>query len=83
MLTTRLGYEPDWKVASADAVAEVFATNGGRVLAGPVDIPVGRLAIVEDSFGNRLVVPDSTRGTSDTDASGAVTGVPRPGQETP
>jgi catechol 2,3-dioxygenase-like lactoylglutathione lyase family enzyme len=35
VLTTRQGYEPDWKVDSAEAVAEVFAANGGRVLAGP------------------------------------------------
>jgi predicted enzyme related to lactoylglutathione lyase len=75
VLTTRLGYEPDWKVNSADAVAEVFAANGGRVLAGPMDIPIGRLAIVEDPFGNRLVLLDSTKGTYDTNRSGAVTGV--------
>jgi predicted enzyme related to lactoylglutathione lyase len=75
VLTTRQAYEPDWKVASADAAAAVFAANGGRVLAGPMDIPVGRLAIVEDPFGNRLVLLDSAKGTYDTDESGAVTGV--------
>jgi predicted enzyme related to lactoylglutathione lyase len=75
VLTTRQAYEPDWKVASADAAAAVFAANGGRVLAGPMDIPIGRLAIVEDPFGNRLVLLDSTKGTYDTDESGAVTGV--------
>ena len=75
VLATRQGYEPDWKVASADAAAGVFAANGGRVLAGPMDIPIGRLAIVEDPFGNRLVLLDSTKGTYDTDESGTVTGV--------
>jgi predicted enzyme related to lactoylglutathione lyase len=75
VLTTRQAYEPDWKVASADTAAAVFAANGGRVLAGPMDIPIGRLAIVEDPFGNRLVLLDSTKGTYDTDESGAVTGV--------
>jgi predicted enzyme related to lactoylglutathione lyase len=75
VLTTQHSYEPDWKVASADAAAEVFGANGGRVLAGPMDIPIGRLAIVEDPFGNRLVLLDSTKGTYDTDESGAVTGV--------
>ena len=74
VLTTRQSYEPDWKVASAD-VAEVFDANGGRVLVEPTDIPIGRLAIVEDPFGNRLVLLDSTKGTYDTDESGAVTGV--------
>ena len=75
VLTTRLGYEPDWKVASADATADVFRAHGGRAQLGPIDIPIGRLAIVEDPFGNRLVVLDSTKGTYQTDAAGNVTGV--------
>ena len=75
VLTTRQGYEPDWKVASADAAAAVFGANGGKVLVEPTDIPIGRLAIVEDPFGNRLVLLDSTKGTYDTDESGAVTGL--------
>jgi predicted enzyme related to lactoylglutathione lyase len=75
VLTTRQGYEPDWKVASADVAAEVFGANGGRVLVEPMDIPIGRLAVVEDPFGNRLVLLDSTKGTYDTDESGAVIGV--------
>jgi hypothetical protein len=75
VLTTRQDYEPDWKVASADAAAEVFGASGGRVLVEPMDIPIGRLAIVEDPFGNRLVLLDSTKGTYDTDESGGVTGV--------
>jgi predicted enzyme related to lactoylglutathione lyase len=75
VLTTRQSYEPDWKVASADAAAEVFRASGGRVLVEPMDIPIGRLAVVEDPFGNRLVVLDSTKGTYDTDDSGGVTGV--------
>ena len=75
VLTTRQGYEPDWKVASADSAAEMFRSRGGKVLVGPVDIPIGRLAVVEDPFGNRLVLLDSTKGTYDTEGSGAVVGV--------
>ena len=45
------------------------------MLVEPADIPIGRLAVVEDPFGNRLVLLDSTKGTYDTDESGAVTGV--------
>jgi predicted enzyme related to lactoylglutathione lyase len=75
VLTTKQPYEPDWKVASADAAAEVFRANGGKVLIGPIDIPIGRLAVVEDPFGNRLVLLDSTKGTYQTDDSGAVVGV--------
>lgn len=75
VLTTRQDYEPDWKVASAEAVAEVFRANGGRVLVEPTSIPIGRLAVVEDPFGNRLVLLDSTKGTYDTDEAGTVLGV--------
>jgi predicted enzyme related to lactoylglutathione lyase len=75
VLTTRQNYEPDWKVASAELAAEIFDANGGRVLVEPMDIPIGRLAIVEDPFGNRPVLLDSTKGTYDTDESGAVVGV--------
>lgn len=75
VLTTEQPYEPDWKVASADAVAETFRAGGGRVLAGPMDIPIGRLAVVEDPFGNRIVVLDSSKGTYVTDEQGSVTGI--------
>ena len=78
VLTTRQGYEPDWKVNSADAAAEIFRVNGGRVKLGPIDIPIGRLAVVEDPFGNSLVVLDSTKGTYRTDEFGRVTEVTRP-----
>lgn len=75
VLCTRLGYEPDWKVASADTAAELFRASGGRVVLEPIDIPIGRVAVVEDPFGNRLVLLDSTKGTYDTDEAGTVTGV--------
>jgi predicted enzyme related to lactoylglutathione lyase len=47
----------------------------GQVLVEPMDIPIGRLAVVEDPFGNRLVVLDSSKGTYDTDEAGSVVGV--------
>lgn len=75
VLSTRQGYEPDWKVASAEAAAHIFGSHGGRVLVEPIDIPIGRLAVVEDPFGNRLVVLDSSKGTYDTDEAGTVVGV--------
>jgi len=77
VLTTEQAYEPDWKVDSTDSVADTFGRNGGRVLAGPLDIPIGRLAVVEDPFGNRLVVLDSSKGTYVTDQQGSVTGTAR------
>jgi predicted enzyme related to lactoylglutathione lyase len=75
VLTTRLRYEPNWLVASADQAAAAVAAAGGRVIAEPEDIPVGRVAVVEDPFGNVLVLLDLSKGRYVTDDDGAVTGV--------
>ena len=75
VLTTDLNYEPNWKVRSAQEAAAMFAASGGRIVVGPHDIPIGRLAVVEDPFGNVLVLLDSTTGTYRTDAEGNVTGI--------
>ena len=75
VLATALAYEPNWKVDSVEEAVAVFLVNGGRVVAEAEDIPIGRVAVVEDPFGNRLVLVDSTKGTYRTDAAGDVTGV--------
>ena len=41
----------------------------------PFDIPVGRVAVVADPFGNTLVLLDLSRGRYVTDDAGTVTGV--------
>jgi lactoylglutathione lyase len=50
--------EIDFLVEDVDAAADRFARIGGRVTSGPFDIEVGRCAVVEDPFGNRLVLLD-------------------------
>ncbi len=77
VLTTRLSYEPNWLVASADQAAAAVAAAGGRIIADPEDIPVGRVAVVEDPFGNVLVLLDLSKGRYVTDERGTVTGVAR------
>lgn len=80
VLTTEHGYEPNWLVDDVvDATARIEAA-GGQVLAPPVDIPVGRVGVVADPFGNVLVLVDLTKGRYETGADGSVTGVgPAPG----
>jgi catechol 2,3-dioxygenase-like lactoylglutathione lyase family enzyme len=74
VLTTSGQPEVDFLVDSVpDAVAEMTA-SGGSVHA-PVDIPVGRVAVVADPFGNRLTLLDLSKGRYLTDADGIVTGV--------
>jgi predicted enzyme related to lactoylglutathione lyase len=75
VLTTRQAYEPNWLVSSVEEAAAVFVQWGGRVVAGPEDIPVGKLGVVEDPFGNLLVLLDLSKGRYVTDAAGQVTGV--------
>ncbi len=75
VLTTDLDSEPNWLVDSADAAATVVVNAGGRVIQQPSDIAVGRLAVVEDPFGNRLVLLDLSTGRYTTDAARSVTGV--------
>jgi hypothetical protein len=47
----------------------------GSVVHAPVDIPVGRVAVVADPFENRLTLLDLSQGRYLTDADGTVTGV--------
>jgi predicted enzyme related to lactoylglutathione lyase len=77
VLTTRQGYEPDWLVASADEAAAAVQAAGGRVVTEPFDIPVGRVAVVADPFGNILVLLDLSKGRYVTDTTGNVTAVTR------
>ena len=75
VLTTQLGYEPNWLVESVhDAIATLVAA-GGAVVVEPFDIPVGHVAVVLDPFGNALVLVDLTKGRYLTDEDGTVTGV--------
>jgi len=75
VLSTRERYEPDWLVASADEAAAAVAAAGGRVVTEPFDIPVGRVAVVADPFGNTLALLDLSKGRYVTDATGDVTAV--------
>ena len=75
VLTTRSPYAPTWLVASVDEALGVIDRAGGRTVSRPVDVPVGRLAVVADSFGNHLVLIDLSKGRYATDESGRVTGV--------
>jgi len=75
VLTTEHGYEPNWLVESVDEAVREIAEAGGTLLAAPLDIPVGRVAVVSDPFGNVLVLVDLTKGRYTTDHAGDVTGI--------
>lgn len=75
VLHTKLGPETDLLVDSVeDAVREVVK-NGGSIVLEPEDLPIGKVAVVTDPFGNKLTLVDLTKGLYQTDTSGTVTGV--------
>jgi predicted enzyme related to lactoylglutathione lyase len=77
VLTTKHACEPNWLVDSLAETIDIFKLSGGTVLAETRDIPVGRVAVVGDPFGNPLVLIELSKGTYTTDAAGHVTGVTR------
>jgi predicted enzyme related to lactoylglutathione lyase len=72
--TQRPQPEVDFLVSSVDQAAAELTRAGGTVVVEPFDIPVGRVAVVADPFGNRLTILDLSKGRYRTDADGNVTG---------
>ena len=78
--TERAGLEVDITVKSADEAALRWQALGGKVLAGPFDIPIGRCVVVQDPWGNgsadhcSLVLLDNSKGLLVTDEEGNVIG---------
>jgi predicted enzyme related to lactoylglutathione lyase len=75
VLTTGHRYEPNWLVDDVHDAAAVFEAAGGRLLSPAVDIPVGRVAVVADPFGNVLLLVDLSKGRYRTASDGTVTGI--------
>jgi predicted enzyme related to lactoylglutathione lyase len=66
--------EVDLLVDSADEAAKFIEQAGGRVIVQPFDIQIGRCVVVEDPWGNPLVLLDTSKGLLKTDADGNVIG---------
>jgi predicted enzyme related to lactoylglutathione lyase len=67
VLTERLSYEPNWLVDDVPAAVANFVAAGGTVVSPVAEIPVGRVAVVRDPFGNVLVIVDLSKGLYDAD----------------
>lgn len=66
--------EVDLLVDSADEAAAFIEQAGGKVIVPPFDIQIGRCVIVEDPWGNPLVLLDTSKGLLKMDADGNVIG---------
>ena len=66
--------EVDFLVDSADQAAESISQSGGIGIVPPFDIQIGRCVVVEDPWGNPLVLLDTSKGLLKTDDDGNVIG---------
>lgn len=72
--TEKMKPEIDLKVKSADDAAVQIEEAGGKVVVSPFDIQIGRCIVIDDPWGNELVLVDSTKGLLKTDSEGNVIG---------
>ena len=66
--------EVDFLVDSAEEAANLVEQAGGRVVVPPFDIQIGRCVVLEDPWGNPLVLLDTSKGLLKTDTDGNVIG---------
>src|SRR3989442_7450817 len=60
--TERSELEANLLVASGEAAANRFVAAGGALIVAPFDISIGRCGVMQDPWGNRLVVLDQSQG---------------------
>ncbi len=72
------GVEIDFLVDSADEAALRFVQAGGKVVVPPFDIQIGRCVVVQDPWGNKLVLLDMSKGLLLTDLDGNIIGNAKP-----
>jgi predicted enzyme related to lactoylglutathione lyase len=72
------GEEIDLLVESADEAVLHFVEAGGKVIVPPFDIQIGRCVVVQDPWGNKLVLLDISKGLLVTDSEGNIIGNAKP-----
>lgn len=75
VISTKLEPETDLLVESVEDAVSQLLQAGGTLLLEPEDLPVGRVAIVQDPFGNKLTLVDLSKGTYKTDSEGNILSV--------
>lgn len=75
VLSVALPPGPHWLVSSVPEAVAAVVEAGGTTLLEPENIPVGRLAVVADPFGNSLALLDLSKGRYVTNSQREVTGV--------
>ncbi len=66
--------ETDVKVKSVFEAVDKIEKAGGHIIVSPFDIMIGKCAVIEDPWQNRMVILDATKGTLRTDNEGNIIG---------
>jgi len=66
--------ETDIMVDNVEDAVKIITEAGGKVIYGPFDIKIGKCAVIEDPWNNKMVILDSTKGTFVTDKNGNIIG---------
>jgi len=70
--------EIDFTVDSVEEATQHFTEAGAKVIIPPFDIAIGRCVVLQDPWGNQIVLLDSSKGLYTTDSKGNVTGHIKP-----
>ena len=68
----------DIKAESVIEAVKEIEKAGGHIIYGPFDIKIGKCAVVNDPWGNKYVILDTTKGTYITDDKGNIIGQNKP-----
>ncbi len=66
--------EVDFTVDSVEAATRFVEEAGGQIVVPPFEIQIGRCAVVQDPWGNQLVLLDASKGLLATNEEGNVVG---------
>ena len=69
--------ETDIMVDNVEDAIKTVTEASGKVIYGPFDIKIGKCAVIEDPWNNKMVILDSTKGTFITDKNGNIIGQER------
>lgn len=73
VMSTTLDPETNILVESVEHAVGIFEQAGGKIVGIIEEIPVGKLAVVADPFGNQLTLVDFSKGFYALDVLGNVT----------
>lgn len=74
VISSTNGPETDFQVEDTEKAFATLVELGAKPIAEPFEIKIGKCAVVEDPWGNELVILDTSKGLLKTDENKTVIG---------